>query len=463
LNRRELIKNLALGAPALAILPVALSSCRKNQVLPENPYQGDVLIIGAGAAGLYAAYLLNKHGISCRILEASSRAGGRILPDYAFSDYPIELGASKLIGKRSLFYDLAQFHTPESILPYTGTNYFLLDGFLRTEYYLKENAGLSGAGATLFQMLESFASYPDAEQTLYQYLNNLPLENRFFQIANALIGNRLGADNQAIGMFALKEKASHSSSGKDEFFLKNRSIWNLFEKAFPDEIDKVQVNTPVQKIHYGANQVSIETSGGQTYQAGRVLLTVPLGVLKANQILFEPVLPTEKSNAIQKIGFGKGLRLVLRFSQPFWVGNTDMILGGGTFPEYEINSTYRSTSQHIVTATAMGTAAENLIPLSDTEIAAKAVQELSQIYPASAVQAKFTQQYFVKRWVDEPYIQGSYSYPSPGSEGQAQILAEPVAGKLFFAGEATNYNGHAGTVHGAMESAYRAVIEILNS
>ena len=68
-----------------------------------------------------------------------------------------------------------------------------------------------------------------------------------------------------------------------------------------------------------------------------------------------------------------------------------------------------------------------------------------------------------KNWANEPYIGGSYSYPSINSAGQRENLASSISNKLFFAGEATNYNGHLATVHGAMETGYRAAIEILNA
>jgi monoamine oxidase len=69
----------------------------------------------------------------------------------------------------------------------------------------------------------------------------------------------------------------------------------------------------------------------------------------------------------------------------------------------------------------------------------------------------------VKNWADEPFIKGAYSFPNPESTGQREILARPEYGKIFFAGEATNFNGHLATVHGAMESGYRACKEILES
>ncbi|MCC6768466.1 MAG: FAD-dependent oxidoreductase [Bacteroidia bacterium] len=463
MNRRKLIRQLGTVGPGILLFPTLFSACRKEQLLSGQTFNGKVIIIGAGAAGLYAANLLRKHGAEVIILEASASSGGRIRANTTFADYPFELGADKLRGKRSIFYDLAAFHTPASLAPYSGTNYYLLDGVLRTEYFLKENAGLAGAGATLFQVLESFASYPGTEMTVAEYFNEISLEHRFLKIANALVGNDLGADNAALGMMAMKERASLSAAGNDQFFLNNRSYWSLFEMAFPDEFDLVQVNKVVKKITYSNQQTQVETLDGEIFKAARVLLTVPLGVLKNNDIQFDPPLPSAKATAIQKIGFGKGIRIALQFQQPFWADNTDLIMGGTLIPQYEVSSTGRSSAQFILSGTAMGEAAETLSAMTEQEAVAKIITELNQMYPGTGVNSKFSQQYLFQNWSNEHFFHGSFSYPSPGSEYQRSILAAPIANKVFFAGEASNDNGHSGTVNGAMESAYRAVLEILQS
>ena len=69
----------------------------------------------------------------------------------------------------------------------------------------------------------------------------------------------------------------------------------------------------------------------------------------------------------------------------------------------------------------------------------------------------------VQHWANEPFIRGAYSYPSPESTGMREILAKPLEGKLYFAGEACNVNGHIATVHGAMETAYLACKSIIAS
>ena len=111
----------------------------------------------------------------------------------------------------------------------------------------------------------------------------------------------------------------------------------------------------------------------------------------------------------------------------------------------------------------MGESADNLALLSENAAIQELLTELSTLYPNGNVQSLFSGEFLYKNWANEPYIGGSYSYPSINSAGQRENLASSISNKLFFAGEATNYNGHLATVHGAMETGYRAAIEILNA
>ena len=104
-----------------------------------------------------------------------------------------------------------------------------------------------------------------------------------------------------------------------------------------------------------------------------------------------------------------------------------------------------------------------LASLSENEAIQEILSELSVLYPNGNVQSLYSGEFLYKNWANEHYIGGAYSFPSINSAGQREKLAAAVSKKLFFAGEATNYNGHLATVHGAMESGYRAVLELLES
>ena len=463
MDRRTILRQLLWGIPAGVFLPSLISSCKDEPFLEGDLFTGKVIIIGAGASGVYAAHLLLKNGADVTILEASGKTGGRIQANTTFADIPIESGAEVIHGKRSVLYDLASFQAAERLLENTGNDFYWLSNQLRSKNYLLESAELNGEGAALFQIIDSYGSYPGSEMFLDQYLANIPLDSRLLAIANALTGNDYGSSNDRIGMLALKEAEAGYSSGMDAFSFKTGTYWSLFETAFGDAISKVILNAPVASVDYSGSQIIVKTDSGTQYTADRVLITVPLTILQDNDIAFTPALPNAKQQSITGIGMGNGIKITLSFSAPFWDAGTGSILGGLKAPEYWVSSEGKQTSGNYLTAFIMGAAADAFLQQPEAQSIQGLISELAAFYPAGGVQGKFTGQYFLKNWASEPFIRGAYSFPSINSAGLREALAAPVDKKLFFAGEATNYNGHLATVHGAMETGYRAAKEILEA
>ncbi len=460
-NRRVHLKKLMLGAP-LAVSSLGwLSNCKKEDLLDGANFNGKVLIIGAGASGVYAAELLLRKGVDVQILEASSRAGGRIQS----ADIPgigkLELGAEFIHGSRSIFYDMALSQGADSLMPDEGEDLYWLENQIRDEKYMRESPTLNGGGQTLFQIVDSLGSYPGGDQSLLQYLTDFPLEQPLFPIANALIANDYGSDLASIGMFALRDAEAGFSSGLENYRLK-QSIWSLFEKKCPNALSKILFNQEVVQVNYSSSGVSVETAGGAVYNADRVLITVPLTILRANRIAFEPALPAEKQNAINNIKMDGGSKYFMRFSGPFWPDDTASIIGGQVIPEYWVIPEKDVNEAPGLTAFVTGPLQEQLRVLPEIEQRNLILAELAAMFPSENVVSALTS-FYVKDWSAEPFIGGAYSYPSLLSAGQREPLAAPVSDRVFFAGEATNFNGHQGTVHGAMESGYRAVLEILKS
>jgi len=460
MDRRSLIRQLMLGLPAGLIIPSLFSACSEKDLIGDGAFKGKVLIIGGGVAGIYAASLLSKYGVQVTVLEAAVKTGGRIASVPMAGGDVVETGAEVIRGDKSIFNDLIRFVDPADVLSIPGNNYYLLQSQLRTEDYLRNAGDLQGAGETFFQILDSFASYPGENKSVEDYLIQFPLDPRFTEIAEARIGNRFGTSNQRLGTLAMKESEAGFTAGKEEFTLKSGNLWDIFEKAFPEVIANVVLNSPVKKIDYSGATVNITTTNNTVYTADKVLVTVPLGVLKAGIIEFSPLLSGPKQEAVTSIGLDNCIKIVLKFIGPFWQSDAKSILGALHIPEYRIYSAGKDNSANTLTATVTGEKAELLSAMSDGEIQAMALAELTTLHLGQGVVALF-QQIYVKRWGADPLIRGGWSYPSLSGVGQKEVLAEPVNQKLFFAGEATNTNGHSGTIHGAMESAYRAAIEIL--
>jgi monoamine oxidase len=463
MHRRELLKRLMTGLPGAALLPGFLSSCSKDLLPGEISFEGEVLIVGAGISGLYAAKLLSENGIPYRILEASQRVGGRILSNDAFADFSVETGALKIRGQRSVFYDLVSRYSSKA--PYRIDNgaYYLYQNQIREESYIRTGGDLAGRGETLFQLIDSLGSYPGSDKSFKQYLIDFPVSESLHGIANALVGNAHGSDSLSIGMLALKESTFAQSSGLQTFATGAGSFSKLLQEAFATEINQVLFNQVVSTIDYSGSRIDVATTNGDFYKADAVLLTVPLSVLKNNAISFIPALPDNKSISVQSIGFGKAITVSLKFSAAFWKEDTSVIFGGSICPEYLVSSKGKESSEFVLTAYLCGSSAEAMELMPDQQIVDSLLAELSSMYAGTAVNTLFSGQYLVKNWSADSFIQGGVSFPSPESKGQREVLAENLSEKVFFAGEACNVNGHEGTVHGAMETAYIAVASILNS
>lgn len=460
-SRRNHLRKLLLGSPLAFSTLNWLSSCRKENILDSANFNGSVIIIGAGASGIYAGELLLKQGVDVKILEASSQLGGRIRSATPAGFDFLELGAEFIHGSRSLLYDLALSQGTQLLIPDEGDDLFWFENQLRTEQFMRESEALSGAGQTLFQIVESLGTYPGGEQTLLQYLEGFPIDDRLFSIANALIANDYGSGLNEIGMFALRDAEAAFTSGLEDFRYK-KPIWSLFEDSCSGAISKTIVNQQVNSIDYSGPTAKVRTVNGSEYTADKILVTVPITVLQSAAIQFLPEISAEKQLAIDRIRMDAGLKIFLRFSAPFWSEGTSSIIGGNLIPEYWVNPDKQAGAQPSLTAFVAGPKAVSLASLSSDNQQEAILEELQSMFPGENPLSQLTG-FYAHDWSAEPFIQGAYSYPSPGSEGQRAILSEPIMNRLFFAGEACNFNGHQGTVHGAMESAYRAVLEILKS
>lgn len=463
MERRKLLRQLLWGIPVGIVLPNLFSSCKKEALIDETPFAGKVIVIGAGASGIYAAHLLMKQGVDVTILEASNRIGGRMMANTSFADFPIEMGAEEIHGKRSVLYDLAAFVAPENLVEHTGKDFYWMNNLLRDEQNLLSQSEYAGEVETMFQLIDSLGTYPEENKLLSQYLVDFPLIPSLHPIVNALVANEYGSSNNRIGMLALKEAEAGYSSGDESFGLNGISYWQLFEYAFSDAIGKVVLNEAVKTIDYSGSIVRVKSIHGVEYVADRVLVTIPLTILKNNSIEFLPALPSEKLQAIQSIEMGGGIKITIKFTSPFWDPDTQSILGASIVPEYWVTAADKTSNGFYLTAFIMGESADNLALLSENAAIQELLSELSTLYPNGNVQSLFSGEFLYKNWANEPYIGGSYSYPSINSAGQRENLASSISNKLFFAGEATNYDGHLATVHGAMETGYRAAIEILNA
>ena len=214
----------------------------------------------------------------------------------------------------------------------------------------------------------------------------------------------------------------------------------------------IRSGTAVTHITDDTSGVRLETSGG-VVTADRVIVTVPLGVLKAGTITFDPPLSAAKWAAIARLGFGVLDKVVLAFDEPFWPQSADVLgLVGAQQPVPVLVNGLSFDAGAVLVGLRGGSAARRWEALSDQQNA----DEMRTALRAPAPKGRL-----VTRWAADPYARGSYSFLAVGSSPDDQkALAEPASDRVLFAGEATQPE-HFATVHGAYLSGVREAQRIL--
>jgi monoamine oxidase len=221
----------------------------------------------------------------------------------------------------------------------------------------------------------------------------------------------------------------------------------------------IRLGAVVTDIVYDETAVTITTTSGN-YQADRVIVTLPIGVLQQGRVTFDPPLPQTKQRAINAIGPAVMNKVYLRFAEPFWQKAPEWIIyeseEKGVFSSWL--NLYHYTDEPILLAFNVGEFGRKIEAFSDEEIVVQAMQTLRTMYgddKPDPIDAQIT------RWASDPFAHCSYSFPTVGMSSTARDdLAEPINGRIFFAGEATHAD-YPSTVHGAFLSGEREAARVL--
>ena len=415
----------------------------------------DVLVIGGGVAGLTAAGELTGAGLQVTLLEARNRLGGRIYTQQT-PDYPIELGAEFIHGRPEEIFALAA----EAALPIVP-----VEGAFRR----KTNHTWTDAGRLMSKVEQLFEKMPAGGRDLsfQDYLNGSSAGDEVRQQALSYVEGFHAADPSRISVHSLVRdtKAEEAIDGDRQFRM--ASGYDSLVRALRERIDsgrcKIALKTAVSEIHWRRGKAVAHTPQSE-FHAPRILITVPLGVLKSNGIVFSPALP-QKQHAMNFLEMGPVIRVTLSFREKFWEREPEMTGLSFLFtddPQFPTWWTSNPLSSPLLTGWAAGHYALALQECGDDAIAHKAVQSLARIMGRDAQEMeRLAVHAFVHDWQSDPFSRGAYSYTAVGGFGAARALSEPVEQTLYFAGEATNFEGYGGTVHGAIASGYRAAREVM--
>jgi len=449
MERRKFIKDSLTALPIVLTPSVVLSACGDNGI---NPNDKTIIVIGAGISGLIAAQKLKETGFNVKVLEAQDKVGGRLRTDRSLG-VAFDEGASWIHGiDGNPITTLAQqagmntFHTDdESILSYD------IGGILRSDTVY------SDAENEYFSMLETLMDSGDANQSFETVFNNLyptKINDRLwkFFLSSYLTFDRGDISNLSSLLYnegkVFEGEERIATNGYD-------TIANYLASGL-----NVQLNQRVSKIDYTATKIEV-THDGFVSEADYVLVTVPLGVLKANSIQFVPALPSSKQTAIEKVGMNSVNKFLLTWDTAFWDDEQYI----SYTPEakdkfnYFVNVKKIQPNVNALMTFAYATYGWLTENMTDAEVIDEIMQHLKDIYgnsipnPTNLLRTK---------WRNNPNSFGAYSYTAVGTEMKHfEDLAEAVNNKLFFAGEHTEVD-YFSTVHGAYLSGIREADKIID-
>jgi monoamine oxidase len=434
----------------------------------------DVVIIGAGVAGLTAARELAAAGRSVLVLEARDRIGGRVWthqePD---TSAPIELGAEFIHGQAPQTLGLLH-EVGKAAIATSGAHWTVLDGKLqqRTEDLFEQ----------VQQALERADVLNKPDVSFEEFLEqgaHFGLSEDARALARGFVEGFDAADPAKVSAHSIAREWS-SGGMLDAPQFRPLGGYNSILTALAGALDRintrVQLQSVVKSVQWSRGEAEIQgvfLEQPFRVKAPRVIVTVPIGVLQLPEgapaaIRFTPAIGAKQA-AVAGILSGAVLKVALRFRSAFWEELDGGRYRGASFfhsPETTFSTFWTCMPLHapVLNAWMGGPAAARLSEESNSCIIHKALESLQSIFGGQSDRNPLQlEAAYVHNWQRDPFARGAYSYLSVGNNDARRTLAAPLQDTLFFAGEATDTEGEAATVTGALQSGARAAREVNES
>lgn len=409
------------------------------------PTSIDVAIIGAGAAGLGAANALKNSGLSVIVLEARDRVGGRAHTIQAAPDVVFDVGCGWLhSADKNSFVPIAEalgFEINKDLPPWRERSYgkaFPQED--RNDFMLALDAFYDRAEAAAIEAKRRGTDVP-ADRFLEP-------GNRWNPMIDAISTYINGAELDRVSILDM------DAYEDTNFNWRVRRGYGALVAAYGAACPLV-LNCAVTLVDHSAKLLRIETTQG-TLTAGKVIVTVPTNLIADEAIRFHPALPA-KLDAARGLPLGLADKVTLALAEPEALpkeGNLRAATMRTEMGTYHI----RPFGQPCIDGFFGGRFARSLEDAGDGAITAAAIDEI-----VSFIGNDFRRKLkplAESRWAHDPWARGSYSHALPGHAADRAVLAAPVDGRLFFAGEATSPNFFS-TAHGARDSGERAAEEVM--
>jgi monoamine oxidase len=390
-------------------LGMCLSGClkwewaaRAENKLPEETalhktynYEGKVIIVGAGASGLAVAKVLEQNNIDYLILEATNRYGGRLKKDTTLADFPIDIGAEWLHS------------APITLNKLKGKLGDKIDEEL-IPYHLDNSASWDGK----------------------EYKTDPRWQNNF--------------------MYSFLPESKFKETTWYDF---------VDENIAKTVKHNIEFNSPVNGIDYSGNNVIVKTINGKTYEADRVVVTVSVGVLQSNMILFIPEMKEEKKQAINSIIFHPGFKVAMKFSEKFYPDAITCKVDDGEKGFYDM-AFKKDAQSNVLGFLCTGNETQKYYNLKpEQEIISSLLEELDKMFDGKASKS-YSGKYILENWGQYEFTQGTWTQAFQENKSHLKVLNLSLDSKVYFAGEIYDKYQQMG-VPGAILSGYYTANKLL--
>ena len=412
--------------------------------------EAEVVVIGAGAAGLAAADRLSRAGRDVLVLEARERVGGRCFTRrMAGLDIPVELGAEFIHGAARTTHRLLRAAGVRAVE--SGREQRTLEGarLRRADGFAEAQRAVRGAS------LPHDVSFRD-------FLRGRNVSEKTKALATLMVQGFDAADPAKVSARSIIDEWGEGGELGDSQPRPEGGYGPLFDWLARSLVARgvpVHLQRIVERVEWRRGSVLLRGRFlGEPFamRARRAVVTLPLGILQEKNMFFPAI--SAKNEALKKLASGPVIRVAMRFDRQFWASRAPGVSffhnPKAPFPTFWTPLPMRAP---LLTAWAGGPKAGRLTGASQRRLIGRALASVRSVFRDAPEPA----QAYVQDWAQDPFARLGYSYVLVGGEKARARLAQPVEQTLFFAGEATEAE-EPGTVAGALKSGERAAAEILN-
>jgi len=428
----------------------------------------DVLVLGAGMAGLTAARALAEHGVRVRVLEAKEHVGGRVQSQKVEGGGTVELGAEFIHGRAPELW---------ALIDEMGAKTAERDGAMLREEWgggLVEN---DPQDEGVFEPLEQLESFMGEDTAFADWLAASDTDEGVRSALTGYVEGFNAADARRISVRSLgaQQMAEDSSEGGRSWHVLGgyAQLAEYLAARVKQLGGEVRLGCKVLGMHWSPKQVSVETTHGEFF-AGQCIVTFPLGVVqRVNQPGEMRIEPEPQAIAqARRLEMGHASRFTMVFRERWWerTGVLDIeklramsfLFTPSRLPPVWWTSPTGDGMLPALTGWAGGPRAVAMEGKSADELGREACAVLADVFRIDEEIARsMLVETYTHDWAGDAFARGAYSYVPVGAMDASAAMARPEVETIFFAGEHTDVTGNWGTVHAAIRSGLRAAMQVL--